>query len=150
MLRPTSITNFERCYLGSIALGFIILALTWNSQLALLARNPATAQLSGGAIYGSLLTGLVIGAVVAILLWYFAARRASVVAKWIIVVFFAFGVLSLLNSLSKGMVPPGLGGVLTIANIVLQGVAVWMLFKPDAKAWFADRGRSANIGDTFR
>ena len=150
MVRPVSIINFERCYLGRVALGFLALALTWNTQVAMLTRNPATAQLGGGALYGSLLTGLVIGAVIAILLWYFAARRASVVAKWIIVVFFAFGVLSLLNSLSKGVILPGLGGVLTVTNTVLQAVAVWMLFKPDAKAWFADRGRAADVGDTFR
>ena len=150
MHRPASIVNFERCYLGSLVLGFVTLAFSWNAQMAMLQRNPATAQLGGGALYGSLLFGLVVGAVITLVLWYFAARRGSVVAKWIIVVFFAFGVLVLLNSLSKGTVTPGLGGVLTIANTVLQAVAVWMLFKPDAKAWFADNGRAANVGDTFR
>ena len=150
MLRPVSIVQFERCYLGSIALGFVTLALTWTAQMAMLSRNPATAQLSGGLLYSSLLTGIVLGALVALVLWYFAARRASVVAKWIIVVFFAIGVLSLLNSLSKGMVPSGLGGVLTVANIVLQAVAVYLLFRPDAKAWFAGRRTGADLGDTFR
>ena len=150
MLRPISIVQFERCYLGSLLLGFLTLAVTWNTQLAMLQRNPATAQMSGGMIYGSLLTGLVVGALITLLLWYFAARRASAVAKWIIVVFFAIGVLSLLNSLSKGVVPPGLGGVLTVANIVLQGVAVYLLFRPDAKAWFDGRRGAADMGETFR
>lgn len=150
MLRPISIIQFERCYLGSLVLGFLTLAFSWNAQMAMLQRNPATAQMAGGVLYGSLLTGLVLGAVVTLVLWYFAARRASVVAKWIIVVFFAIGLLSLLNTLSKGMVPPGLGGVLTITNVVLQAVAVYLLFRPDAKAWFDGRRSAADIGDTFR
>ncbi len=149
MFRPISIVQFERCYLGSLVLGFITLAFTWNTQMALLQRNPATAQM-GSMVYGSLLIGLIVGAIITLVLWYFAARRASVVAKWIIVVFFAIGVLGLLNSLSKGMVPHGLGGVLTIANIVLQAVAVYLLFRPDATAWFAGRRSAADMGETFR
>lgn len=149
MPRPKSIIAFEQCYLGSLVLGFIALAFGWGAQKALLARNPDVAQLNSGMLYASLFGGLILGAVITILLWYFAARRASVVAKWIIVVFFAFGVLVLLSSLAKGTVAPGLGGVISIANTVLQAVAVWMLFKPDSKAWFAD-GRATNLDDTFR
>ena len=149
MLRPRSIINFERCYLGSLLLGFVTLALTWNTQIEALQRTPATAQMGDNFIYTSLLGGITLGAVITLLLWYFAARRASVVAKWIIVVFFALGALSLLRQLAAGTIPSGLGGVLSIANFVLQAVAVWLLFKPDAKAWFATRGASADAAEPF-
>ena len=149
MLRPRSIIDFERCYLGSLVLSFITLALTWNAQLAALQRTPSTAQLGDGFIMSSLLGGLAFGAVITLLLWWFAARRGSVVAKWIIVAFFALGTLGLLNGLARGTTPPGLGGVLSVANWVLQAVAVWLLFRPDANAWFADRGRRSDPAEPF-
>ena len=92
-MRPISIVNFERCYLGAIVVGLV------NSFISIpvMMRTPKVAQAAAtfgpGFLYGSILFGIV----VTLLLWYFAARRASVVAKWIIVVFFAFGVLGILH-----------------------------------------------------
>ncbi len=150
MVRPTSIVNFERCYLGALALSFVTFAATWSAQRALLERNPATAPLGAGAVMGTAIAILLVSAIINLLLWYFTARRGSVVAKWIIVVFFGLGALVLLRSLTNGMFMAGFGGVLQVAVFVLQAVSVYLLFRPDANAWFGDRNRAADVGDTFR
>ena len=147
-MRPTSIVNFERCYLGAILIGFV------NSLLILptMMRTPqvaqATALVGGSFIYGTMAIGLII----TLLLWYFAARRASAVAKWIIVVFFAFGVLGMIRNLTSGFasVPAGLSRVLVIVAFVLQAVAVYLLFRPDAAAWFRRERGVDDLGETFR
>ena len=141
-MRPISIVNFERCYLGALAVGLV------NSlvSLPIMMRTPQVAQAMAtfgpGFLYGTVALGIV----VSLLLWYFAARRASVVAKWIIVVFFAFGVLGLLRNLTSGF-PTPVAGVLGIVAFVLQAVAVYLLFRPDAVAWF--RGGGPDLEDTF-
>jgi hypothetical protein len=69
------------------------------------------------------------------------------VAKWVIVVFFGLSVLSIARALISGVVPPTLNIFAGLA-FVLQAVAVWMLFRPDAKAWF-DGDRTENLTNTF-
>ena len=147
-MRPISIINFERCYLGAIAIGLV------NSliMLPVMMRTPqvaqATARFGAGFLYGTTAAGIVI----ALLLWFFAARRASVVAKWIIVVFFAFGALGMVRNLATGFagVPAGPSAVLAIVGFVLQAVAVYLLFRPDAVAWFRREDGPADLGETFR
>ncbi|MCR5872005.1 hypothetical protein LRS12_15575 [Sphingomonas sp. J344] len=75
-----------------------------------------------------------------LLLWYFTARRASEVAKWIIVAFFGLSAVSLPFTLAGfeavGIVPVALN----VVTFALTAVAVWMLFRPDSAAWFRDSG----------
>lgn len=138
MERPISIVWFERCYLGGVAIGVFNTALSWNAAMAKMAENPASAQL--GASFGSsmLIFGTVIGLAINALLWFFTARKGSVVTKWIITVFFALGLLGMLFSVMRGALLPGIGGFLAIVALVLNGIAVWQLFKPDTKLWFGE------------
>lgn len=135
MTRPQSILTFERCYLGALAVGLVNTAIGWSTIM----RVPAVAQAQ--AMFGSwyLPTTTAIGFIIPLILWYFAARRRSVVAKWIITVFFGFGVIGILINLAMGSFASSLGGVLSITALVLNAIAVFMLFKPDAKTWFGER-----------
>ncbi len=131
MDRPASIISFERLYLGSLALGAVSTAMNWSTMQAQIAADPSSAILPSWFLPVTLTVGFLIP----IILWYFAARRGAVVAKWIIVVLFAIGLLSIP---SLFIVPnPILIKLLSGVNFVLQAIAVWMLFKPDAKQWFA-------------
>ena len=148
MLRPTSIVNFERCYLGAVVIGLL------NSLFAVPAmmRTPQMAQASAVLGTGFIYITAILSLVISLLLWYFTARRASVVAKWIIVVFFVIGALAMIRNVLTGF--QGLVGtlpaVLSIVAVVFQAVAVYLLFRPDANAWFAGRRTGADLGDTFR
>ncbi|WP_375381437.1 hypothetical protein [uncultured Sphingomonas sp.] len=147
-MRPISIVNFERCYLGALLIGLVNAVVAMPTML----RNPQLMQAS--AVFGSwyLPTIIGVGFLIPLVLWIFAARRASVVAKWIIVVFFAIAVISMLVTAFRGF-PDGSGGVkgaVGVVAFVLQAVSVYLLFQPDAVAWFRGADSATDLGETFR
>ena len=130
-MRPPSIIDFERAYLASLALGIVNTTIHWQA-IEQSFEDPAMQVLGGpGAIVGILAFGMAIS----LLLWFFIARRASTVAKWIYVVFIAFGVVSIISNLAT--LPFGTQLILNVVAQLLQLFAAWLLFKPDARAWFA-------------
>lgn len=145
-MRPRSIQIFEYCYLGSMVLGLIGTAVNWSEMMAI----PAIAAMVEQMPWYFPVT-LVVGIAINLLLWYFVARRASVVAKWILVVLFGIGVAGLLISFARGAFF-GSTAIFQIVCLALNVVAVWHLFTPDALAWF-DKGKRmatpADLTDTF-
>lgn len=139
MNRPVSIVWFERCYLGALAVGVVNSALSWNAALDKMAENPAMADLGESFGRNTLIFGTLFGIAISLLLWYFAARRGAAVAKWIITVFFVLGVLSLGFSAAMRTIPEGISGMIGVVAFVLNAIAVWHLFRPDAEAWFGEK-----------
>ena len=133
-MRPASIVNFERLYLGAIALGLINTFLSWDRSLALLRAQPVV-QFGPGFLIGTAFIGLAIQ----LLLWFFIARRASVVAKWILVVLVAIGLLALAAQMARNPMIGSVTGIIGLITYVLQIGAVWMLFRPDARSWLGER-----------
>ncbi len=145
MERPPSIITFERCYLGAMALGLANNALNWTNLQEQMAAAPNSQLLPDWFLPATLGFGLLI----TLLLWYFVARRASVVAKWILVVFFVIGLIGvpgIVMGLTTGTVAP-LMAIVALLTLGLNAAAVWMLFRPDAKHWFA--GQQPSLTDTF-
>jgi hypothetical protein len=134
-MRPVSIVNFERLYLTAVAIGLVNSMLTWDRSVAMVSAQPGL-----GFGSGLVVASLVIGLLIQLLLWYFIARRASVVAKWILVILFVIGVLYWLSTLSGNPSFSGITAILGVAAVVVQAAAIWMLFRPDAKAWFSGSG----------
>jgi uncharacterized membrane protein YtjA (UPF0391 family) len=141
-MRPPSILRFEKAYLASIAISVLNTIIFWSTATAAL-DDPAVEALGVGQ--GALAAVLVISTIISLLLWYFIARRASKVAKWIFVLFLAFGVVSLLSSLANPQMPRGMELVLNLFATALQVYAAWQLFKPDAKAWLASGGKEGAV-----
>lgn len=131
MDRPVSIVRFEQLYLAGFAVGVIGAIIGW-SQIAQIERSPML-----GAAVPAL---IVIGFAISLLLWYFIARRGSVVAKWIATVFAAFsvigvvvGIVGLLGGTAFSMTT----GLSLVASL-LKIAAVTFLFRPDTRAWFGE------------
>ena len=141
MQRPQSIVTFERCYLGALVIGAVNAAISWSYYQSLVTVQQSQAMI--GTWYMPTITA--IGFIIPLILWYFAARRASVVAKWIIVIFFALGCIALLLGLATASYGVNLRSLLSIAALVLNAVSVWHLFRPDAKAWFGEQASSEGI-----
>ncbi|KQN80597.1 hypothetical protein [Sphingomonas sp. Leaf62] len=134
-MRPSSIVRFDRLYLASIVVGLVGNVIEWPVTMARLTENPQTAALGSGAAVaagGMIATGVLI----ALLLWFFAAKRASNVARWIVAAFTAFSVGSLLLGLAGGAVILDAGGIIRLVAVALQAAATVFLFRPDAAAWF--------------
>jgi hypothetical protein len=138
MHRPISITWFERCYLGGVAVGLLNVALSWNQSLDRLVANPGAQQFGPSFAVNMLLIGTAISVAISGALWFFAARRRAVVAKWLITAFFALVLVTTLSAALTGKLQPGLSGVLGVVGLVLNGIAVWQLFRPDARVWFEE------------
>ncbi len=97
----------------------------------MLARNPQTAGLGDSF----LAVTLAFGFAVSLLLWFLIARRASNIAKWILTALTALGLLWLPGTLANARAMGALELLLVLVITVLQLVAIWFLFRPDARAW---------------
>lgn len=135
-MRPTSIIRFEQAYLGSILVWGLNAALGWKKQTAAIEAGFAAAPEMLPFGQAMLLGFTLFALLVSLLLWYFTARKASEVTKWIIVAFFALSAVGLPFTLANfemtGIVPVALN----LLTFVLNAVAVVMLFRADARAWF--------------
>ena len=112
--------------MGSIALGVIQSALMLNNM-----------DLSGDAAYG--VAGfqvLILLVVVTIVL--LTSRKKSVICKWIIAVFFVFGLVAFFPNLAI-FVEQGMAGLIGAAQLLMQAYAIYLLFNSDSKAWFASK-----------
>ena len=98
-MRPESIVNFERFYLGALGVGLVNTALSWGATQEMLASDPALGAAGFGT--GFFVSVLGLGLIIPLLLWYFIARRGSNIAKWILTVLFVIGqVVSLYDSVA--------------------------------------------------
>lgn len=147
-MRPQSIVLFERFFLASLILGVINSALSFNNTLALMNADPAAAQLGFGAAF--IVGTLVFSVAIQLALWFFIARTASDVAKWILLALTALGIVMALSSMGTLAQQGTLTLVLALFIMLLQIIAIVMLFRADAKAWFAAKGRTDTNPDVFR
>lgn len=146
MRKPDSIIWFDRLFLGSMVLGALNFIFGWNALSAKITASPEFAATGFGT--GFILVSAVIGMIINLILWYFVSARGSKVAKWILTVFFAIGLLSIVNNLNNPLGPQGIQLVVTLIITVAQGAAIYMLFRPDSAAWFS---RKPPVDpDTFR
>lgn len=132
-MRPASITLFDRLFLGAIVIGILNTALSFESVMAQLKADPAVAEL-GMATPGFLIGSAALGYAISLLLWFFISRKASNIAKWILTVLTVIGALMIPFSIAT---TPLVESLIVVTINALQLVAIWCLFRPDAKAWFA-------------
>ena len=142
-MRPKSIVTFERLVLLGIILGIVNAFLVWD-------QTQAALQAQGTAVGSStVITIQAITVALYLLLVWFISRKGSPVAKWIYVVIaglgLVLGLVGIQQTLAFGTVP----AIITIVQYVLTLASIWMLFRPDAKAWFSD-GRGGAEADTSR
>ena len=131
-MRPKSIARFELVYWLWLAINLLGVVLAWPSTAA----DPqisAVVQRMPWFLY------LVIGILVVLLGWLGVAitRRASNIGRWIFVVVAAISAVMVWRELANGYTPEDLAGWLTVIAAVLAVIGAVLLFRPDAKAWFA-------------
>jgi hypothetical protein len=133
-MKPTSIRRFDFLYLASIALSVVTYFLSYDPMVESMQARTAAAgvQLGGGTV----IVVMVLSIGVSLLLWWLASQRRAVVAKWIIVLFFVLGLTGIPGLIAGGWT---LLKTLSALNLLLEAAAVFYLFQPDAKAWFAER-----------
>lgn len=131
MPQPQSIQNFSRLFLISLAIGIANAVLSWGKTNEMLAADPTTAGFGGGFIIGVVVFGMGIP----LLLWYFIAKRASNVAKWILVILTVLGLLVLPGTFTQASAMGPVWLALSLMTTILQLAAIYYLFRADAVAW---------------
>ena len=147
-MRPISIVNFERLYLLGLAIGLVNGIISFSSMQELIDSDPALSKVISGSTFIILTAGP--SFVIALLLWFFIARRASNVAKWIFVVMFVIGLLMLPSSLARHFAVSQVSAIVSLGLTVLQAASIFFLFRADARAWFVSKGQNTADPDVFR
>ena len=137
-MRPQSIKLFEKVYLASIAIGLVEVAVGWQRLIA--ETLEPLASVAEGTRQGLLIASVVLVFGILLLLWFLVARKASNVAKWILVALMALGAFSILKETFDSAVSKDLGFALNAVSTLLGLYAMWLLFRPDAAAWLESKG----------
>ena len=142
-MQPESIRKFTLFYLGSLVVSLVATFVGYDVLTAQLEAQSAATGLAVSS--GTIIAGIVLNVAITLLLWYLVARKGFVIAKWIIVLFFLFTLVTSISGIFAGGLAVHEG--LSLLAIVLTAAAVYFLFQPDAKAWFAGDRATAPTED---
>ena len=145
MARPKAIRWFDWLYFAHLA---PVLAYQGPSFAAIFREFPGPFVWSIGSTEG--VTWAALGFIWKLVLWAFISRWASRVAKWILVVWTGVSAVAvpIFVSLPETSALISTFGLWAFSiSLVLSIAATIMLFRPDARAWFAARGKPADPED---
>lgn len=138
-MRPQAIILFERLMLASFVVGLTNIATGFSRIQAIITQSP----LNPLAMTVGMIVGLGFGLLLPLGLALLISRRASNVAKWILVVLLVLGLLRSPTTLANPMMSPlGKLGYLVISLIQI-GAAI-MLFRKDVREWLGRRGATTD------
>jgi hypothetical protein len=130
--RPVSIRRFERLfYVGLVTAGF-------NSYL--IAVNPSGGAEPDKAAFVAVIVVLtVLEIALNLLLLWLTAYRASNIARWIFIGLVAIGFVFQIADVGHARAYGDLSLALTLAQDLLCVIEIGLLFRRDARDWFAGR-----------
>lgn len=135
-MKPASIKKFDLLYLGSVAVGLLGVFLGWDMMMAQvnaeMARSGTELQGMEGVMSGALVGGIAIGIGISLLLWALISVWRIDFAKWILILFIAWGAISLLRGPTDWA---GTNAILGAVSTLMGAAAIYFLFQPDAKEW---------------
>ena len=121
---PPEIDRFERLWLGTLALTVVITIMMFDWSMGRL-----------GAYGAALLTSARFGGT--FLLMLFCTRRRSNLARWVIAVPFQLTIIGYDTIRLPLMLERDYVLIFVLLRLGLMFAAVYMLFTPNARAWFA-------------
>lgn len=134
-MQPKSIQRFDLAFLASMVVYAVSFFLGYDDTVALTREQYAKGGLD---VDPSMWIAALFGVVVAVyvLLWWLISLKRNNIAKWIFTIFFAVGLVLAVLALATGSAGPlTIAAILSLVSTALSGVAVFFLFRPDAKAW---------------
>lgn len=146
--RPKSILWFERFFIASVITATIDLFIHWEDY-AFDEEFDAQAQQIYTVV---MMLGLVVSYAVQIVLWYFAAYRASNIARWILVILTALSLLGIAIYIQDYS---GSELVFMIVTQCLMFASILFLFLGGSPEWFRTKGvissnQAGELSDVFK
>jgi hypothetical protein len=136
-MRPDSIRKFDMLWLGALALGVVAFVLSYGTLKAQVDAQLADAGMAAGTSDFALMGGFAFGIVISLALWFLVSRLRLEFVKWILILLFVWGLINLPAIFADGFT---LIDALSLIGTAMQAAAIYFLFRPDAKAWFAAKG----------
>lgn len=138
MQKPDSMKKFDMLFWASTVVSVIGLVIGWSSMQELMAAEMAEVDgaLGDGAMQGIVLISFIIGIGINVAIWALISLMRIEFVKWIYIALIAYGLVTMV----AGYEDMGGFGMVHIPGVIatiLSLLSVWMLFKPDAKEWFA-------------
>ncbi|MAW90129.1 MAG: hypothetical protein CL574_03395 [Altererythrobacter sp.] len=139
MTKPASIKKFDYLYIGSVIVGLAGLMLGWDTLIQQMNAEFAAQGVAPEDSFASttVITGVLMGTAISLALWFLISRLRIEFVKWIIALFTAWSVISVLTAIVTGSF--NVSQISGIISTVMAVAAIYMLFQPDAKAWFAEK-----------
>jgi len=119
---PKHIKYFEWTWLGSLAIGIIVSALSYSEMV------PDELEVFAGFI-------LFFTFGIMLLLILLTSRKRNNIAKWILVIMFGFGIVMYIPQLAF-LFNIGFVGVLSSLQLLAQCVGLYFLFTEESREWF--------------
>lgn len=146
MAKPDSIKKFDWLYLGSVAVGLLGIVFGWDGMMEQLNAEFAAQGLDvdSGIGTGAIIGGIAFGIIISLALWFLISVLKIEFVKWILLLFVLYSVFSLFVAISTtGFDITQITG---IVSTIMSIAAIYMLFRPDAKEWFAAKRASKAAG----
>lgn len=134
-MRPDSIKKFDLFFLASIAIAVVQALMNYETMEAAVGAQLETAGL-GSEMSAILPISLAVGFALQLLLWFLISRLRLGWVRWVLLAFVAYRALSIPLAVSSGVASLSITGVIAA---LLQIIALWFVFQPDAREWFASR-----------
>ena len=133
-MKPAAIKRFDGLYLGAVALSLLATVMDFDD---LRAAMEAELALRGAqsATDAAIIVGLAVSAAFSLALWFLISVLRIGLLKWIAALFAAYGVVAF--ALAVGEITFDLAAILSLLVVLMNVAAVYFLFTPEAKAWFA-------------
>jgi hypothetical protein len=150
-VRPVEVSTAFSLWLGAVAVYLLLIPATVSGSRASLianqldrpdARGRAIEPAAVQSVVNIMLASIVVGSVILAGVWLFLVLRMRAGHAWAHIVLTVFAVIPVLFSLSSLVTDPGTGfvaTVLSVAQLILIGVATMMMFRPGANGYFARR-----------
>ena len=122
---PPNVARFEQLMYLSLGIGIVNSALQYQS---------ISSQV--GVAFTLIIQAIVFGIMV-LLIWLIARRRANW-ARWALLVLFLLGTVASIPILSGLLQTISLAGILSIAQLFIQGMALYLIFTGNVAAWFKE------------
>ncbi|QZH76291.1 MAG: hypothetical protein JY451_07080 [Erythrobacter sp.] len=132
-MRPDSIRKFDLFFLAALAVGVASALLNYDTQMGAITTQlgeAGMAEHAGTVMFATLGIGLAVN----LLLWFLVSRLRIGWVKWLLLAFLIYSVLSIGVALTTVGFNLSLTG---LVNVLLKAIAVFFLFQPDAREWFA-------------
>ncbi|MBX7541593.1 hypothetical protein [Qipengyuania sphaerica] len=137
MAKPDSIKKFDLLYIGSVVVGLLGIVFGWDMMMDQMNAEMATQgiEADSGIGSGAIIAGVVFGVGISMALWFLISILRIEFVKWILILFVLWSIFGIFVGLSTtGFDMMQITG---IVSTIMSIAAIYMLFQPDAKEWFA-------------